>query len=35
MTVLYVPIDAAAESVGADEVADALAALPGVTVIRN
>ncbi len=35
MTVVYVPIDAAAESVGADEVAGALAALPDVTVIRN
>ncbi|MFN8196185.1 MAG: NADH-quinone oxidoreductase subunit NuoF [Nocardioidaceae bacterium] len=35
MTTVFVPIDAAAESVGADEVADALAALPGVTVVRN
>ncbi|MGL5810992.1 MAG: NADH-ubiquinone oxidoreductase-F iron-sulfur binding region domain-containing protein [Nocardioides sp.] len=34
-TVLYVPGDAAAVSVGADEVAAAFAAQPGTTVIRN
>ena len=35
MTMVYVPCDSAAVSVGADEVAAALSALPGVTVRRN
>jgi formate dehydrogenase iron-sulfur subunit len=35
MTTVYVPCDSAAVSVGADEVAASLAALPGVTVLRN
>lgn len=35
MTTVYVPCDAAALSVGADEVAAAFAAIDGVTVKRN
>jgi formate dehydrogenase iron-sulfur subunit len=35
MSTVYVPCDSAAVSVGADEVAAALAAVPGVTVRRN
>ncbi len=35
VTTVYVPCDAAALSVGADEVAAALAAVPDVTVLRN
>ncbi len=35
MTRVYVPRDSAARSVGADEVAEAIAGLPGVEIIRN
>lgn len=35
MTKVYVPLDASARSVGADEVAEALAKVPGVEVVRN
>jgi formate dehydrogenase iron-sulfur subunit len=35
LTTVYVPRDAAARSVGADEVAEAFAAQPGVRVVRN
>jgi len=34
-TVVYVPLDAAARAAGADDVAAALAAQPGVSVVRN
>lgn len=35
MTKVYVPLDASARSVGADEVAEALASAPGVELVRN